>query len=195
MKKKQVLLIIVVAVIAAVLGVVAGRLLGPELRDALNDGADSARFAHEPSARPERLPEVSFIDLDGNTVTSGEWLAEGKPLFINFWATWCKPCREEMPMLSALQEKYRDEVLMIGVAIDNREAITEFLDFLGGVSYPIVLGRQELDAIEAANRMGVDLVGLPITLTTDRKGTIIDIHMGEVDEAEATALIERSLRD
>lgn len=193
MTRKQTVFIIVVVAIAAVLGIIAGRMLGPDLRQAMNGEEDSAGFSHESATRPEKLPSVTLMDLEGNEVSSAQWLAEDKALFINFWATWCRPCREEMPLLSELQERYRDDVLMVGVAIDNKEAIVEFLDHLGGVSYPIVLGEQELDAIEAANKMGVDLVGLPITLTTDRNGRIIDIHMGEVDEAEAIALIENAL--
>lgn len=179
MKKKQVLLIIVVAVIAAMLGVVAGRLLGPELRDALNDGADSARFAHEPSARPERLPEVSFIDLDGNTVTSSEWLAEGKPLFINFWATWCKPCLQEMPELSALHEM-REDIEVVGLAYEDI-ATEEMQAFLRErpVSYPIVV----LDPYAPPGDFATPR-GLPMTYLLAPDGKVARQFLGPVSASD-----------
>lgn len=145
------------------------------------------------TARPEILPAFTLYDLDGQPVTKEQLLANDKALFINFWATWCKPCRKEMPLLSEMQEKYADRLLMVGVAIDNPEAVTAFLEHLGGVNYPVLLGRQELDAIETANAMGVDLIGLPVSVTTDRTGRIARIHVGEVDRAEAVALIEEVL--
>lgn len=186
MTTRQIILLVVVGIVFAAIGVFVGKYA-------------KERLSHEPpvtpaaETRPETLPAFTLYDLDGNEVTKDELLANDKALFINFWATWCKPCREEMPLLSDLQDKYQDRLLIVGVAIDNKEAVRDFLDYLGGVSYPILLGKQELDAIEIANAMGVDLIGLPVSVTTDNTGRIVRIHTGEVDEAEATALIEEVL--
>lgn len=183
-------MLVIAGAVAMALGAVAGYYAKRHF------AKEQAAARQESSAivRPESLPDFVLHDMDGNTVTKDELLAGDKALFINFWATWCKPCREEMPLLAETQEKYADDLLMVGIAIDNREAVAAFLDHLGVVNYPILLGEQELDAIEVANRMGVDLVGLPISLTTDRTGRVIEIHTGEVDEAEVTALVEAAIR-
>src|SRR5690606_2734620 len=189
MNRPNTLTLVVIVAVFALLGVLAGRYGAPLLKDMLR-ADDTARVAQ---TQEKTLPAFTLYDLDGNEVTRETLLASNKALFINFWATWCKPCREEMPLLSQLQERYADDLLMVGVAIDNADAVRAFLDHIGGVSYPIALGRQELDAIEVANAMGSDLVGLPVSITADRNGRIVEVHVGEVDELEATALIEAVL--
>ena len=189
MTKKQIAVIAIAGVIAMALGIATGFYAKRYFQQQDDAKTDSAAIS-----RPDTLPAFTLYDLDGNEVTKDELLASNKALFINFWATWCKPCREEMPLLSEMQEKYSDQLLMVGIAIDNKEAVASFLEQLGGVDYPILLGKQELDAIETANDMGIDLIGLPISLTTDSTGKIIRIHTGEVDAAEATALIENAIR-
>ncbi|MBW3566643.1 MAG: TlpA family protein disulfide reductase [Proteobacteria bacterium] len=190
MTKQQITAIAVSAVIALALGIATGFYAKRWFQG--QDAAERRETAEV--ARPDSLPKFVLYDLDGNEVSKDDLLANDKALFINFWATWCKPCREEMPLLSEMQEKYSDRLLMVGIAIDNKEAVVGFLEQLGGVDYPILLGKQELDAIETANDMGIELIGLPISLTTDRSGKIVRIHTGEVDEAEVTALIEEAVQ-
>lgn len=184
MTGKQITAIVVAGVVAMALGIAAGYYAKRHFQQ-----QEDAKTTSEIS-RPEVLPAFTLYDMDGKEITKDELLASNKALLINFWATWCKPCREEMPLLSEMQEKYSDQLLMVGIAIDNPEAVASFLEQLGGVSYPILIGKQELDAIEIANDMGIDLIGLPISLTTDRTGRIMNIHTGEVDEMEITALVE-----
>jgi thiol-disulfide isomerase/thioredoxin len=188
MTNKQISALVLAGAVAGILGVATGYYAKRHV--AAQDREERAAAI----VRPETLPDFTLYDINGEPVTKDALLAGGKALFINFWATWCAPCREEMPLLAKMQEQYADDLVMVGVAIDNREAVAKFLEHLGGVNYSIVLGKQELDAIEIANDMGVDLVGLPISLTADRTGRIIAIHTGEVDEAEATALIEAAIR-
>jgi len=190
MTKKQIAAIAVAAIVAMALGIATG--FYAKRHFAKQDATE--RQESTGISRPDVLPDFMLYDMDGNEVTKDALLANDKALFINFWATWCKPCREEMPLLSEMQEKYSDRLLMVGIAIDNKEAVASFLEQLGGVGYPILLGKQELDAIETANDMGIDLIGLPISLTTDRTGRIVQIHTGEVDEAEVTALIEAAVQ-
>lgn len=190
MTKKNIFMLVIVGVIAMALGIATGYYAKRHF--AKQELAEQQENA--PMTRPDTLPDFTLYDLDGTPVTKDELLANDKALFINFWATWCKPCREEMPLLTEMQEKYSDKLLMVGIAIDNREDVGKFLEHIGGVNYPVLLGQQELDAIETANAMGIDLIGLPISLTTDRTGKIIEIHTGEVDKAEATALIEAALK-
>lgn len=186
MNTRQIILLVVIGIAFAILGIVVGRYIAQP--SAPQPAPESS------AAEVESLPDFTLYDLDGEAVSKDDLLANDKALLINFWATWCKPCREEMPLLTEMQEKYSEQLLIVGIAIDNAEAVGDFLQFLGGVNYPILLGRQELDAIEIANAMGIDLIGLPISLTTDTSGRIIDIHTGEVDEAEAIALIEEALQ-
>ncbi len=138
----------------------------------------------------ETLPDFSFMNLDGETVTLADY--QGKALFVNFWATWCAPCRKEIPLLTEMQEKYADQdIVILGVAIDNEEAIRKFLGQLGGVNYPILFAEQEIDTMDWAQRdVGIELIGLPISVTTDADHNILSVHEGEVDESEALALFE-----
>lgn len=193
MTKKQIAAIAVTGVIAMALGIATGYYAKRYFAKQEAAERQAASEMASEIARPETLPAFTLYDMNGEPVTSEQLLANDKALFINFWATWCKPCREEMPLLTQMQEKYKDRLLMVGIAIDNKQAVAEFLEHIGGVNYPILLGEQELDAIETANAMGIDLIGLPISLTTDKTGKIIETHTGEVDEAEATALIEAAL--
>lgn len=186
MNTRQIIILVIIAILFGILGIIAGRYIG-------KPADPSGPAVRQVAEQVESLPAFTLYDLDGQPVTRDDLLADEKALLINFWATWCKPCREEMPLLTEMQEKYADRLLIVGIAIDNAEAVTDFLQFLGGVNYPILLGRQELDAIEIAHAMGIDLIGLPISLTTDKTGRIIEIHTGEVDEAEAIALIEGAL--
>lgn len=190
MTNKQIAALVLAGAVAGILGAVTGYYAKRHFAEQHR----AERAAAAALERPETLPEFTLYGIDGEPVTRDALLANDKALFINFWATWCAPCREEMPLLSKMQEQYADDLLMVGVAIDNREAVAKFLEHLGGVNYRIVLGRQELDAIEVANDMGVDLIGLPISLTEDRTGRIIAVHTGEVDEAEAIALIEAAIQ-
>lgn len=182
--------LVVAALVAMALGIAAGYYAKRHFQK--EQAAE--RQANSDLVRPETLPAFTLYNLEGKPVTRDDLLAGNKALLINFWATWCKPCREEMPLLTEMQEKYKDRLIIVGIAIDNQQAVEDFLAYLGGVNYPILLGEQELQAIETANAMGVDLIGLPISLTTDPSGRILDIHTGEVNEAEATALIENALR-
>lgn len=190
MANRQITKLIIAALVAMALGIATGYFA----KRYFQQQETTERAASTDIARPDTLPAFTLYNLEGEAVTRDDLLAQNKSLLINFWATWCKPCREEMPLLTETQEKYKDDLVIVGIAIDNQQAIEKFLEYLGGVNYPILLGEQELQAIETANAMGVDLVGLPVSLTTDRNGKILEVHVGEVDEAEVTALVERAVK-
>lgn len=191
MSARQVILLVIAGIAFAVAGYFVGQWLAGQRGAPAPDS--QARQTAAPTI-PETLPEFTLYDLDGNTVTRDDLV--GKTLFINFWATWCKPCRKEIPLLVEMQEKYAaDGFEIVGVAIDNKEAVMKFLDSLGGVNYPIVLGEKELDAIDTANAMGVDLIGLPVSVTVAANGRMLDIHTGEVHREQAEVLIQAALAD
>jgi len=134
---------------------------------------------------PERRPDIALADRDGKLRRLSEW--DGRPQIINFWATWCAPCRREIPMLNELS---RDPALagfaMIGIAVDFREDV---LAFLGAtpVEYTVLIGEQE--GLDAARAFGVESLGLPFTAFVDRAGRIVTLHVGELHRAQADVIL------
>jgi thiol-disulfide isomerase/thioredoxin len=129
-------------------------------------------------------PELSLPDLEGRLRQGAEW--DGQVVVVNFWATWCTPCRREIPALVDLQSRYGERGLVtIGVAIDRPEDVAAFTRGLG-VNYLILLG--DAEAAEVSRRFGNDLGVLPFTAVVDRKGRIALAHLGEIklEELEAT---------
>ena len=127
----------------------------------------------------QTLPEFSFTDLEGVTRHSSEW--HGRPLVINFWATWCPPCRKEMPLFIEMQEQYRAKgVQFIGIAIDDADMVRDFRDVYG-INFPLMTGGT--DAVKLANTLGNRFDTLPFTAIFDRDGTTRYIQAGEVTKA------------
>ena len=113
-------------------------------------------------------PLFKLKDLEDKTHDVKEW--DGKVLMVNFWATWCPPCRKEIPAFVELQNKYLDKGFkVVGIALDEKQAVIDFTDSIG-VNYPILLAEQEGITLTKAygNRLGV----LPFTVIVDRKGNI-----------------------
>jgi len=139
----------------------------------------------KPAVIPEVRPDVTLADRDGQPRSLSEW--DGKPLVINFWATWCAPCRREIPMLNALaRDKATEGVTVIGIAIDFREEVLKFLETTR-IDYPVLIGEQ--DGMEAARAFGMESIGLPFTAFTDRQGRIATIHVGELHRPQADVIL------
>jgi len=134
---------------------------------------------------PERRPDIELADRDGKLRRLSEW--DGRPQIINFWATWCAPCRREIPMLNELS---RDPALagfaMIGIAIDFREDVLAFLGTTP-VEYTVLIGEQ--DGLDAARAFGVESLGLPFTAFVDRAGRIVTLHVGELHREQADVIL------
>ncbi len=138
-----------------------------------------------PAVIPERLPEVTLADRDGRPRALSEWA--GRPLIINFWATWCAPCREEIPEFVRLQERYGARGLQfVGIAIDQPRPVAEFAREFR-INYPLLIGGLDTMALmrESGNRSGV----LPFTLILDRQGNIAGTHVGVLKEARFESLV------
>jgi len=124
-------------------------------------------------------------DLDGREVSSSAW--RGKVVLINFWATWCGPCRAEIPDLVALQEKYRDHLQIIGISEDEGppDVVKRFVE-QHKVNYPIVMTSPEIRELFP----GVN--ALPTTFVLDRESHLVQKHVGmltaSLTEQEARAL-------
>lgn len=133
-------------------------------------------YRDTPVPAVDRLAEFSLPDLDGRHRSISEW--SGKSLVINFWATWCGPCRREMPLLQALHREHGDAgVQVIGVALDNLPDVRRFVDGIG-VTYPILYGEHEASLI--AESFGEAYVGLPFSVVVSSAGEILDLRSGEL---------------
>lgn len=123
---------------------------------------------------------VSFTlgDLQGSTRDFAEW--DGSHRLLNFWATWCAPCRREIPLLKAFQEQHAaDGLQVIGIAVDFLEPVIEYAA-AAEFNYPILVGEQ--DAMAVAESSGVQFVGLPFTMVVTRDGELVGTHMGEIHQ-------------
>lgn len=134
---------------------------------------------------PDRLPAVTLPDRAGQSRSLSEW--DGRPLIINFWATWCAPCRREIPLLNSLAESYRAQGFeVIGIAVDFREEVLRFVESTP-IGYPVLIGEE--DGLDAARAFGMDTVGLPFTVFADRSGRIATIHVGELHRPQAESIL------
>jgi thiol-disulfide isomerase/thioredoxin len=134
---------------------------------------------------PKLVPAFAVADLDGQRVSSDAW--KGKVIIVNFWATWCPPCRAEIPDLVALQEKYRDTLQIIGVSEDEGppEQVKRFAAE-HHINYPIVMTTKELQ------RLFPGVQALPTSFIVNREGRLVQKHVGMLSavttELEARAL-------
>lgn len=131
-------------------------------------------------------PLFKLKDIEGKVRDVKEW--DGKVLMINFWATWCPPCRREMPAFIELQEKYQNKgFTIVGVALDTKEAVINFTDPMG-MNYPILLADQE--GITLTKAYGNNLGVLPFTVIVDRKGNIIHRQRTELTFEQVEGMIK-----
>ena len=138
------------------------------------------RYAPQPPAAPtEALWQLNFPDVQGQPQALSQW--RGQVLVLNFWASWCAPCREEMPDFVALRAQYRPNgVEFVGIAIDNSAGVAQFLQRLP-VNYPILIGEGAANSL--ARQLGNPSGALPYTIVLDRSGNIVLSHLGRLPRA------------
>ena len=135
---------------------------------------------------PETLPDVSLPDLNGTAHRLSEWA--GKPLVVNFWATWCEPCRREIPLLEDLRhENRRNSYEIVGIAIDHLDSVAKYVRDMK-IDYPVLVG--ERGGLEAAAAFGMEPV-LPFTVFADAHGRIVTLKIGELHRDEAAFILAR----
>lgn len=123
---------------------------------------------------PVPLPEPVLRDLGGSIRTLAEW--RGKVVVLNFWATWCPPCRDEIPEFVRLQQELGETGLQfIGIAIDEPDAVRDFLKETS-INYPVLIGGEEAPAW--ADSLGNSLSALPFSVVFDRNGKTAHAHTG-----------------
>jgi thiol-disulfide isomerase/thioredoxin len=133
------------------------------------------------------LWQLSFPDLDGQQQPMSQW--RGQVVVLNFWASWCAPCREEMPDFVDLRTQFRPGgVEFVGIAIDNPANVAQFLQ-QQPVNYPILIG--EGAAHSLARLLGNPSGALPYTIVLDRDGSIALSHLGSLPRATLESALRK----
>lgn len=132
-----------------------------------------------------KLTDLTVATPEGQAASLKQW--EGKIRVINFWATWCPPCREEMPEFSRAQQKLADKgVQFVGIGIDTPDNIINFQKS-HPVSYPLLMG--SYDVLKLTVELGNTSSALPFTVILDRQGKIAHTKMGKLSEPELEQLL------
>jgi len=139
------------------------------------------------SANGEKAPDFKLSTLDGEIIKLSDYL--GKIVIVDFWATWCGPCRMAVPELVELQNEYRDNLVIIGISLDQSYTQHNLKPFIEnyGINYPIVLGT--LEVVEAYG----NIRGIPTSFIVDQKGEIVNKFTGYVPKSHYTTDIDRLL--
>jgi thiol-disulfide isomerase/thioredoxin len=186
------------AALVVLLGIWAGLKVHPQ-RASRNVGiAVPAGVASAPEPReiaeavdtthpivPAKLPQFALKDLGGKIISVSSW--EGKSLMINFWATWCAPCRREIPLLKALAGDWADrDVRVVGIAVDYPDKVRQFANEFK-IAYPVLVGEQ--DAMDVAADFGMASPGFPFTVFTDKRGQVVALFLGELHRPQAEFIL------
>ncbi len=132
---------------------------------------------------------VALPDVAGQQQSLGQW--RGKVLVVNFWATWCTPCREEMPEFVRAQDEFGGRGLQfVGIAIDQADKVQAFATELG-LNYPTLIGGY--GAVELSKTMGNRLGALPFTIIVDRKGQVVHTQLGPLRDSQLRSIVSQLL--
>ena len=167
---------------------------GPDWRS-LNPPSAQLAVKHAPAeaggelAPGDRRPDFTLPDLDGTPRSVSEW--DGQLLFINFWATWCPPCLEEIPTFVRVQQEFQGKgVQFLGVAIDGADKVRGFAAE-HSMNYPSLVAQME--GIELTQRFGNRIGALPYTVVVGRDGHVLVMHHGIFEEQQLRELIASHL--
>jgi len=186
-----VIVLLLVAAGAAGFGVYQWLALGSDMQRQQQQSQTAMPPANKVMTADAAL-NLKLDSLDGSGSRKlADW--KGKAVLLNFWATWCQPCRQEIPLLVRLQAQYAAKGLqVVGIATDetDEKSVQAFLKRMV-VNYPMLMGTDEVGNMVAG--FGGTLIGLPYTLVLDRNGKVLNIHAGELHPAEAQKLVDLAL--
>lgn len=180
------ILISAVLVIAAMGGLLLRQYEAQQL--VVDTQAETKEVAQQMQANHSKAPlkpAFRLADIEGQYHELADW--DGQPRLVNFWATWCAPCRREIPLLKSLQAAHTDLGLqIIGVAVDEVEPVASYAknaDF----NYQILVGQE--DAMDAAEAFGIEFIALPFTFVVASDGQLLATHVGELLPEDAEEIV------
>jgi len=180
---RRVFLLAAVGAVAGGVGFGLATRRGPAIPEVPAPTPGRATLPSSPAETP------TLVDLDGNTRALDAW--GGKVVLVNFWATWCAPCREEIPALIALREQLRDrDFEVVGIAIDGADKVRGYARDMR-ISYPILIA--DFSAIDWMRRLGNKPGALPFSLVLDRNGSPAAQHLGLLTVESARRLVAPTL--
>ncbi|MGH8122143.1 MAG: TlpA family protein disulfide reductase [Rudaea sp.] len=178
MSSRANLLIVLVAIVGAALGLFVSTRMDRFVAVPVPSGVDVLKLGDT------RL-DLELTDISGTPRHLGEW--DGKLVLLNFWASWCGPCREEMPLLDATRTKLAGKDLeVVGIAIDETRAVQDFLKD-NPVHYPILIGNEDDDA---SLRFGDTRGVLPYSVLIGRDGKLLARRAGSFSESSLAHWLE-----
>jgi peroxiredoxin len=137
-------------------------------------------------AIPDTLPDVTLADRDGKPTQLSSF--GGRPLMVNFWATWCAPCRREIPLLNKIREQRKAQnAEIVGIAVDFRDDVLKFVQKTP-LNYPLLIGEE--DGLAAAEAFGMGMA-FPFSVFVDSQNRILTVKIGELHEDEANFAFDR----
>jgi thiol-disulfide isomerase/thioredoxin len=149
---------------------------------ASEDNASSLK----PKAVPDTLPDITLADRDGKRTKLASF--GGRPLMVNFWATWCAPCRREIPLLNKIRmQRKAQNAEIVGVAVDFRDDVLKFVASTP-LNYPLLIGEE--DGLAAAEAFGMGMA-FPFSVFVDSQNRILTVKVGELHEDEANFAFDR----
>jgi peroxiredoxin len=135
----------------------------------------------------DRAPDFELYTLDGELIKLSDYT--GKIVIVDFWATWCGPCRMAVPELVELQDEYKDDLIIIGVSLDQPHTQRNLKPFIEqyDINYPVVLG-----TIEVVEAYG-NIRSIPTSFIVNKEGDIVNKFTGYVPKSHYTTVIDRLL--
>ena len=197
--KKGVMIVVAVAIAAAAGFFAQRKLQAPDAQPvaaapstpsmSAAPGTEPAATAAAPEAKvPDVLPAVELADRDGKKRKLSDWT--GQPVVVNFWATWCGPCRREIPLLNKVHaERAKQKVEIIGIAVDFRDDVLAYAGKTP-ISYPLLIGEE--DGLAAVQAFGMQ-PNFPFTVFADSRQRLVALKVGELHQEDIDLMLDTVL--